>query len=238
VWYRAGNGNLGALVTLLGFGAGELLTGAGALVPLRQWLQGSPLTPTSGGPATVAAFLGVSAWWLITPLAAAGAVWLWRVRRSPAPGGGRWLWGGLALGLVGTAAWIVAWPTGWHYGVGIVGATGPWLVAPARGAGVLNWGSFMVAAMPLGALLAALWKREFRWQVPNLASTARMALAGLLMGASATIAGGCNIGHGFSGLPTLALSSIVATVFTFFGAAAGTYWRFMRPQPAALRVPT
>jgi hypothetical protein len=50
------------------------------------------------------------------------------------------------------------------------------------------------------------------------------------MGVSATIAGGCNIGHGFSGLPTLALSSLTATFFTFLGAWFGNYMRFIRSQ--------
>ena len=57
-----------------------------------------------------------------------------------------------------------------------------------------------------------------------------MTTAGAVMGISATLAGGCNIGHGFSGLPTLALSSLTATLFTFLGAWLGTYVRFMRPR--------
>ena len=39
-----------------------------------------------------------------------------------------------------------------------------------------------------------------------------------------------NIGHGFTGVPTLAFSSLTATLFTFLGAWAGNYWRFARPQ--------
>ena len=50
------------------------------------------------------------------------------------------------------------------------------------------------------------------------------------MGLSATLAGGCNIGHGFSGLPTLALSSLTATLFTFLGVWLGNYLRFVRPK--------
>jgi len=57
-----------------------------------------------------------------------------------------------------------------------------------------------------------------------------MTTAGVVMGVSATLAGGCNIGHGFSGLPTLALSSLTATLFTFLGAWLGNYLRFIRPQ--------
>ena len=79
--------------------------------------------------------------------------------------------------------------------------------------------------------------REFRWQVPDWPSTLRMGTAGLIMGLSATIAGGCNIGHGFSGVPTLALSSLTATLFTFLGAALGNYLRFVRPQRIEFHAP-
>jgi len=236
VWYRVGNGNLGALVTLVGFAVGEALLSFGPLRPLRERVQASVIAPPSGL-GTLPNFLGLSPWLLIVPLAALAIVLLWRAPRSAYLGGWGWLGGGLALGIIGVAAWAAAWPTGWHYGLGVVGATGPWLLAFARGPGVLNWGSYMVLAMPVGALAAALLRREFRWQVPNLPGTARMGLAGIVMGLSATLAGGCNIGHGLAGLPTLALSSIVATIFTFLGVAAGVYWRFVRPQPVALHIP-
>jgi uncharacterized protein len=101
---------------------------------------------------------------------------------------------------------------------------------PFEGTQVLNWGSFMIMTTPFGALIAALRHREFRWQVPDWPSTLRMGMAGLIMGISATIAGGCNIGHGFTGVPTLALSSLTATLFTFLGAALGNYVRFVRPR--------
>ncbi len=231
VWYRVGNGNLGALATLIGFALGEW---AMTVWQPLQALAGPELTPASGAQATLPNFLGLSPWLFVAPLALAAAIWLRRGRLSSYLGGWDWRRGGLALGLIGAAAWLVAWPTGWHYGVGVVGATGPWVRALFDGTSVLNWGSFMIAATPLGALVAAWRAGEFKWQVPNLPSTARMATAGLIMGLSATFAGGCNIGHGFSGLPTLALSSITATLFTFLGAAFGVYWRFVRPQPIRL----
>jgi hypothetical protein len=134
------------------------------------------------------------------------------------------------LGIIGARAWLVAWPTGWQYGVGIVGATGPFVQMLFEGHRVLNWGSIMVLSLPLGAFIAAWRTGGFRWQVPNTPSTLRMLGAGAVMGISTTIAGGCNIGHGYSGLPTLALSSLNATLFTFFGAWFGNYARFMRPR--------
>lgn len=70
----------------------------------------------------------------------------------------------------------------------------------------------------------------YRVQIPNLSSMARMFATGLTMDLSANIAGGCNIGHGFTGAPTLALSSLTATIFTFLRAWLGNYWRFIRAQ--------
>jgi hypothetical protein len=55
-----------------------------------------------------------------------------------------------------------------------------------------------------------------------------MLLAGMLMGGSAALAGGCNTGHGLTGVPTLALSSLTATLFTFLGAWLGNDLRWIR----------
>ena len=135
----------------------------------------------------------------------------WRLARSPGGSylhGWDWRQAGLVLGVIGALAWLFAWPTGWHYGVGIVGATGAFVQIFFKGPGVLNWGSFVMLGLPIGAFLAVWPRKRFRWQVPNLPSTIRMTTSGLVMGLSATLAGGCNIGHGFSGLPTLALSSL------------------------------
>ena len=88
----------------------------------------------------------------------------------------------------------------------------------------------MLLALPLGAFVAARRKGELLLQIPNWPSTIRRFTAGLAMGVSATIAWGCNIGHGFTGVPALALSSFTATIFTFFGTWVGNYLRFIRPQ--------
>lgn len=97
---------------------------------------------------------------------------------------------------------------------------------------MLNWGSFLVLSMPLGAFIAAWLKHELRWQVPDPPSTLRMLGSGMAMGVGATLADGCNIGHGFSGIPTLAMSSLTATLFTIVGAWLGNYLRFMRHMRA------
>jgi uncharacterized membrane protein YedE/YeeE len=230
VWYRVGNGNLGALVTLLGFALGEAMTSFGFLRGIREALQGPELTSSDGAPATLPNMLGISPWLIIIPLLLIAGFWLARSVGGSYLGGWDWRRAGLVLGFIGALAWLVAWPTGWHYGVGIVGATGPFVQTLFEGPSVLNWGSFMVLSMPVGAFLAARRSGALRWQVPDAPSSLRMLTAGAVMGVSATLAGGCNIGHGFSGVPTLALSSLTATLFTFLGAWFGNYLRFLRPQ--------
>jgi len=230
VWYRVGNGNLGALVTLIGFALGEAAISFGPLRGVRETLQAPEITLDGGALVTLPNALGVAPWMVVAPIVVVVAPWLARSPGGSYLRGWDWRRAGVILGLIGIAAWLVAWPTGWHYGVGVVGATGPWVQAFFDGPGVLNWGSFMVLSMPIGALIAARREKIFRWQVPNVPSTLRRLSAGLVMGMSATLAGGCNIGHGFSGVPTLALSSLTATLFTFLGAWAGNYLRFVRPR--------
>jgi uncharacterized membrane protein YedE/YeeE len=230
VWYRIGNGNLGALVTLVGFALGEAATSFGPLAGLREVLQAPEVTLPGGAPATLPNVLGANAWLVVLPIVLLAGWALLRSRPGSYLGGWDWRQAGLVLGVIGAVAWLVAWPTGWHYGVGIVGATGALVQAFFQGPNALNWGSFVVVALPIGAFLAVWRRRMFRWQVPNLPSTLRMLTAGAVMGISATLAGGCNIGHGFTGLATLALSSLVATLFTFLGAWLGNYLRFIRPQ--------
>ena len=229
VWYRVGNGNLGSLVTLIGFAVGEAILSFGSLHGLREAIQEFEVTLPQGNPATLPNLLGMSAWVIVIPIVLVAGWWLGRSPGGSYLRGWDWRRAGLALGIIGTLAWLFAWPTGWHYGVGIVGATGAFVQVFFEGPGVLNWGSFVVLGLPIGAFLAARPRNEFRWQVPDVPSTIRMTTSGLLMGLGATLAGGCNIGHGLSGLPTLALSSLTATVFTFLGAWLGNYVRFVRP---------
>jgi len=228
VWYRIGNGNLGALTALVGFALGEVAINYGPLSGLRRLLRKPEVILPGGVPATLPNALGLNPWLVIVPILLAAGWWLWRQRPGSYLGGWDWKWAGLGLGAIGVLAWIVAWPTGWHYGIGIVGATGNLLMSPLWGAQALNWGSFVVLTMPAGAFLAAWQMGDLSWKIPRWRSAVRMLVAGLAMGASAALAGGCNTGHSLTGVPTLALSSLTATLFIFLGAWLGNYMRWVR----------
>ncbi|MBF0539683.1 MAG: YeeE/YedE family protein, partial [Nitrospirae bacterium] len=53
-------------------------------------------------------------------------------------------------------------------------------------------------------------------------------LGGIIMGIGSAIAGGCNIGHGLTGLSTLAVSSLVSIVFMLLGNWTTVYFLFIR----------
>jgi uncharacterized membrane protein YedE/YeeE len=53
VWYRVGNGNMGAFVTLIGFALGEWALRFGPLIGLRNVFQSFEVTLDSGEPATL-----------------------------------------------------------------------------------------------------------------------------------------------------------------------------------------
>jgi uncharacterized membrane protein YedE/YeeE len=52
----------------------------------------------------------------------------------------------------------------------------------------------------------------------------------LIMGFGAAIAGGCSMGHALTGVSSLALSSIVATIFMILGNWTMVYFMFIKPM--------
>jgi len=240
MWYRTGNGNVGSMLALVGFAVGEVLTFNGPINPLREQLAAYQIPIPNGLPGTLPNLLGISPWIFVVVLTLMGGWWLWwtsRGEQKPAQMGG-WAWPvtGVLLGVLGTLAWVFSQGTGWDFGVGVVGATGPILRSFWQGTSVLTWGSFLVLGMPVGGLIAAWQRGDLYWKVPNISSSARYLVNGFIMGISASIAGGCNIGHTFTGMPTLAISSIIASITILLGALVGNWLRFTQlnnPLPAA-----
>jgi TusA-related sulfurtransferase len=140
----------------------------------------------------------------------------------------------LAIGLLGVLALIASWPTGRSYGFGITFSTAHWArwLVSFDGS-LLDWESFFVLAIPAGAFLAAWRSGEFRWRFPGVRQITYAAAGGALMGFGAMIMGGCTIGHSLSGIPLLAMSSIVSTVAIVMGTWAMAWLLFRRVQRAA-----
>ena len=208
------SGNLRALVAIVAAALAAQAAMQGALSPLRAAL-GAVVVPLGGLP---------------------GAGWLWAVVIAGAALLGvirsrtdwRLLLGGAAIGALVPLAWV---------GTGFVlfdefdpialqglAFTGPWgdtlfwvmaaqLVTPGFGAG-------LVGGVLVGALVAALGSRRFRVEGFESAGQMGRSLGGaVLMGVGGVLAGGCTVGAGLAGVPTLGASALIA-----FGAVlAGIY---------------
>jgi uncharacterized membrane protein YedE/YeeE len=214
--WKAGGGAAALGLALAGFAAGELLVrsqGASVMRSLDAASRPDRATLTGlldVGYQPLALGLGVLALALL----------LARRRDGVVPG--------LALGIVAAGTWIVANASGYGYGLGFVGAADGTRAALAAG-GSLPFQLWLA----LGVLAGGAVAPGPRLRLPDAARAGRAALGGLLMGVGGSLAHGCNIGHGLTGLPLLSLGSLLATAAMAVG-ALGT-WRLVLAGRPALR---
>ncbi len=199
LFYKLGSGMLGALVGLVGWGAGELLA--------RQITVPGPTVLSGGEGATVPGLLGLPRLVVAVLVLVAVAVALWRRpgRESPEHS---WQWDwprlGLGLGAAITVGWALASLGGAGFGPSSVGAA----ASVVEGAPNYWLITFLVGIVAGGALSArtgsGFWVRG-----EEPVRYLQLAAGGLLLGAGGWIAGGCNLGHGLSGVAQLNVSSLV-----------------------------
>lgn len=216
-----GTGNLRAVFVLLIFAITAHATLKGVLAPLRTTL-GSVTLPL-GDTVSLAALPGGALVWGAVLAAAALA---FALRSGNRPG---------TLALAALLGALV--PLGWA-GTGFVlyddfgpiameslSFTSPfaetlfWSIAstsiPA------GFGVGLIGGTLAGALVASLIFRSFRWQsFSSPRETGRYALGAALMGIGGVLAGGCSVGAGLSGVPTLSLAAILALAAIALGGLA------------------
>jgi len=93
-----------------------------------------------------------------------------------------------------------------------------------------TWSAFLVLGTPIGAFLSARAGKEFKWIVPDAQTMMKVFMGGLIMGFGAVLGGGCNVGHSLTGFSTLAMASIVATIFIILGNWTMVYFLFIKPM--------
>ncbi|MBC7633808.1 YeeE/YedE thiosulfate transporter family protein [Aeromicrobium sp.] len=203
LFYKLGSGMLGALVGLSGWAVGELLA--------RQLALPGPTLLPGGEGATIPGLLDVPRLVVAVLLLVAVAVALWLRPGSESPVH-VWQWGwqrtGVGLGVAITAGWALAALGDSSFGPSSVGA-----VASIAGGSPNYWLiTFLLGIVAGGALSArtagGFWLRGEKEPVRYL----QLAVGGLLLGAGGWIAGGCNVGHGLSGVAQLNVSSFVVVV--------------------------
>jgi uncharacterized membrane protein YedE/YeeE len=91
-----------------------------------------------------------------------------------------------------------------------------------------TWGMFFILAVPFGAFFSAVGLKEFKWKTPPAKEVLTVFFGSILMGIGAVIAGGCNLGHGVTGMSTMSLSSLVAIISIMLGNWVMVYFKFIR----------
>ncbi|WP_103220354.1 YeeE/YedE family protein [Roseibium marinum] len=90
-----------------------------------------------------------------------------------------------------------------------------------------DYGIGLIVGTFLGAMFAALWKRDIRWEACDDArELGRHILGGTLMGIGGVMAMGCTVGQGITGFSSLAVSAPVVMLSMAFGARLGLAWLF------------
>jgi len=244
-YYRASKGMVGSIVALLGFALGGLVMSTGALAPVRAYLTRSAITiageeaslfnlPAAIFPAffPTYGFRWVVAGIVLVPI----LIIVLRGRRPKYTIGWSWPVTGLVLAAVAISAWLFSSLEGRDYGLSFVqptNAVSRWLTT-GNGSG-MNWSTWFLLGIVPGAFVAAWRGNDLSFRVPDARRTMMNLSGGVLMGLGATLAGGCNVGHGITGLSVLSIGSLYATATTIGGVFIATWLIYRRSNSTQQR---
>lgn len=226
IWYRSGEGMLGSAVAVIGLLVGAYFTGSGILRPLIKALQ-SDVISVGTEEATLYNLLGANPWLIIGIITLIAGVWILKSPSKGYQGGWNWRSTGIAIGIIGSLAWVASWETGRRYGLGAIeGSMAISLLLTSGELSKINWAAFMLLGIPLGSFISARNFGEFMWRSPGPTRIVQTFSGGLMMGIGGVMAGGCTIGHGITGVSLLAMGSIVSLIFIVIGGWTMTYVLF------------
>ena len=210
VWYKLGAGDVGALLAVLGMAIGASAADSGALLGVRASLQSvMPIVASWSPPLAVSIIAGLVLLATLTRMAdgRAGA-WSWR-------------WTGLWIGVVAAATWPVSAASGRDFGLAITpGTTG--LLSAATGGPFPLSDTLLVLGVLIGGWLAARQSGPVVLDAPKSTALLKRFAGGLGLGIGASIASGCTVGQGLTGLALLASSSFVVMGAIFAGSTLAT----------------
>jgi hypothetical protein len=236
VTYRVGEGLTTAWFAALFYGLTAYATNSGVFSGWLKWVGQFQSTLTTADPTyyvknagpTLASVFGLNPWIPAIILAVILVLYAFLTKTSDRPTKFNWKIASVVLAIISALGFITSTWTGRKYGLGI---TNGWvnLLQGFTMNKPLTWEGTFILGIIGGSLVAALISGEFKFRMPkNPITYLQVAVGGILMGFGAVTAGGCNIGHFFTGVPQLAISSIVASVFFVLGNWTMAWFLFMR----------
>lgn len=207
--FRASQGLISAWLTLLVFTITTVATQTGVL---KFWAADLLKNPSTL--ATIPGTLQVSPLWFIVPfvvLAVIACVKAYREEKKEPDYWRSWV-SGIALGIVGLAAWPLSADAGRDFGLSFTIPLGNLLqFITLDQQRYLNWGTYLVIGIFAGAFGAALLKKQWRKDVLTVASFGNSVTGGFLMGVGAALTGGCTMANVIVGTAYFSWQSWIAS---------------------------
>ena len=247
-YYRAGEGLIGSWVALIFYALFAAVMKYGPLGGFTEAARSRTV-----GDTTIQETLGVSVWVPTILFSALVAVLVVRQVRKNAgkkavrlparrTGIGHYLadvawnpWvGGVLLGLIAIAAWVLSTASGRNGGLGITTPSAKIVTFLTTGdVTLVDWSVMLVLGILIGSFIAAKLSGEFRWRVPDSATILRSAGGGVAMGVGAALAGGCTIGNSLVETSLFSYQGWVSFAAIMLGTWGAAWFFLMRPQKAA-----
>lgn len=248
--YRLGEGQAAAIIAIIGFFFGVVMTTDGIFHPLHHYLASFTFEIAGQkNPAFWDIFgQGMMVKWISIAVLSA-AVTAFVFKGKPKFGLNKtktYTWGltGVLIGLLTVAGWFVSsyfggFPRGLAITTPMRELFNSMLYNSTHSSfqeysflGIFRgtWGVFFIFSVPLGAFFSARARKEFAWKIPPVEQFLTVFGGSVMMGVGAVIAGGCNLGHGITGVSTGAISSFVAITAIVMGNWTMSYFKFIRPQ--------
>lgn len=248
--YRLGEGQASAVIAIIGFFFGVIITLRGILSPAYRYFKGIKVEVFGKTNPAIWDIFGsgpIAKWGTIIVLSALviGFVMKGKPEFGRTKGKGyTWAMAGVFMGLLTVAAW---WISSYFGGV----PRGLAITTPLRelfsavlyrsshspfpefsflGVFKGTWGVFFIFSVPLGAYISAKKLGEFKWKIPPAKEFLTVFFGSVMMGIGAILAGGCNLGHGVTGVSTGAISSFVAIGAIILGNWTMVYFKFIKPM--------
>lgn len=224
VTYRTGEGMTTAWLAAIFYGLTAYATNSGLFSPWKKWIStfnvvvqnNQSIYAPKTGP-TLATVLNINPW-IVALIFAALLIWyVFGTKTSERSTKLNWIVAAILIAVLAPIAWWTSAKAGRNYGLGI---TGGWvnLFSVYTNNKPLSWDGAEIIGIILGALISSIAGKEFKLRMPKNPKTyLQVIVGGIFMGFGAATAGGCNIGHFLTGVPQLAISSILASIFFILG---------------------